>query len=127
MFNALSGLLQPHSGSIRLFNEDVRRQSPASRAQRGLGRTFQRMELFDSLTVFDNVGAGPGGRSGRRNPIRHLIGRPGDRQSAQHAAATPGAVRPRRPRRSAGRLAVHGQRRLVELARTVAASSASCC
>jgi ABC-type branched-subunit amino acid transport system ATPase component len=121
MFNALSGLLQPHSGSIRLFDEDVRRQSPASRAQRGLGRTFQRMELFDSLTVFDNVALGREAGLAGRNPLRHLIGRPGDRQSAQLAARDALALcgLDDLAGRRVGSLST-GQRRLVELARTVA-------
>jgi ABC-type branched-subunit amino acid transport system ATPase component len=121
MFNALSGLLQPHSGSIRLNDSDVRRQSPASRAQRGLGRTFQRMELFDSLSVFDNVALGREAGLAGRNPVRHLIGRPGDRQSAQQAARDALALcgLDDLAARRVGSLST-GQRRLVELARTVA-------
>ena len=57
-FNALCGLNKPTSGVITLFGEDISHLSPQARAQRGLGRTFQRMELFDSLLVRDNVALG---------------------------------------------------------------------
>jgi ABC-type branched-subunit amino acid transport system ATPase component len=120
-FNACSGLLRPSSGRIALFGEDVTRKGPAARARRGLGRTFQRMELFDSLTVFDNVALGREAGLAGRNPLRHLIGRPGDRSAAQQAAQNAlqlcglGDLAGRR----AGSLST-GQRRLVELARTVA-------
>jgi ABC-type branched-subunit amino acid transport system ATPase component len=43
---------------VRLFGEDVTKLSPQARAQRGLGRTFQRMEHFDSLNVRENVSLG---------------------------------------------------------------------
>jgi ABC-type branched-subunit amino acid transport system ATPase component len=121
IFNALSGLLQPYAGSIRLFGADIVHQSPAARAQRGLGRTFQRMELFDSLSVFDNVALGREAGLAGRNPVRHLIGKPGDRESALRAAR--GALElcglDDLAGRRVGSLST-GQRRLVELARTVA-------
>ena len=50
-FNACSGLLRPASGRVRLFGHDVTHASPQRRAQLGMGRTFQRMELFESLTT----------------------------------------------------------------------------
>jgi len=121
IFNALSGLLQPYAGSIALFGADIVHQSPAARAQRGLGRTFQRMELFDSLTVFDNVALGREAGLAGRNPLRHLIGKPGDRGSAEEAArnALELCGLDDLAGRRAGSLST-GQRRLVELARTVA-------
>jgi len=121
IFNALSGLLVPYAGSIRLFDTDIVGQSPAARAQRGLGRTFQRMELFDSLTVFDNVALGREAGLAGRNPLRHLIGRPGDRSAAEEAAraAVDLCGLEDLAARRVGSLST-GQRRLVELARTVA-------
>src|SRR5439155_9760002 len=57
-FDALSGLVRPSAGTIQLFGHNIVKLSPAARALRGLGRTFQRMELFDSLNVGDNVALG---------------------------------------------------------------------
>src|SRR5436305_13291818 len=57
-FNALCGLNKPSSGTVELFGHDISHLSPSARARRGLGRTFQRMELFDLLPVRDILGLG---------------------------------------------------------------------
>jgi branched-chain amino acid transport system ATP-binding protein len=58
LFNVVCGLLSPDSGRIVLDGHDITRQAPHRRARRGLARTFQRLELFTSLTVRDNVRVG---------------------------------------------------------------------
>src|SRR5205085_3113437 len=73
-FNACSGLLRPTTGHVLLFGEDVTRRSPAARARRGLGRTFQRMELFTSMTVAENVALGREAGLAGSNPLRQLVG-----------------------------------------------------
>ncbi|HVU72725.1 MAG TPA: ABC transporter ATP-binding protein [Mycobacteriales bacterium] len=120
-FNACSGLLRPTSGSVHLFGEDVTRMSPQRRAQRGLGRTFQRMELFDSLTVRDNVALGREAGLAGSAPWRHL------RSSRADAAAVAEAVEDALEVCGITELASSrpadlstGQRRLVELARCMA-------
>jgi branched-chain amino acid transport system ATP-binding protein len=55
LFNAVTGLLHPNRGSIWLDGEDITRSAPHQRAQRGLARTFQRLELFGSLTARENL------------------------------------------------------------------------
>jgi branched-chain amino acid transport system ATP-binding protein len=55
LFNVVSGLLEPKSGRVRIDGHDVTRAGPAARARRGLSRTYQRLELFTSLTVRDNI------------------------------------------------------------------------
>src|SRR4051812_32523840 len=57
-FNAATGLLTPTSGRVHFNGRDITGQAPQKRAQLGIGRTFQRMELFDSLTVRENVDLG---------------------------------------------------------------------
>lgn len=54
-FNAISGLNSPASGLIRLFGQDVTSKPVHVRAQMGVGRTFQLIQLFPQLTVFDNL------------------------------------------------------------------------
>ena len=58
LFNVVCGLQGPNSGRVMLDGHDVTRLSPHKRARRGLARTFQRLELFTSLTVRDNVRVG---------------------------------------------------------------------
>ena len=55
LFNVCCGFQKPDEGTVLLDGRDVTAQSPARRARLGLGRTFQRMELFGSLTVRENV------------------------------------------------------------------------
>jgi branched-chain amino acid transport system ATP-binding protein len=55
LFNVITGLLPPNSGRIRIADRDVTRLSPTKRARRGLGRTFQRLELFSLLSVRENI------------------------------------------------------------------------
>src|SRR5262249_5435667 len=50
----LSGV-QACSGTVTLGGVDVSREPVHKRAARGLSRTFQRLEVFGSMTVFDNV------------------------------------------------------------------------
>jgi len=55
LFNVISGLLDPVSGRVLIDGHDVTKASPSARARRGLSRTYQRLELFTSLTVRDNI------------------------------------------------------------------------
>jgi len=55
LFNVVSGLLAPKSGQITMEGRDITKAGPAARARRGLARTYQRLELFTSLTVRDNI------------------------------------------------------------------------
>ncbi len=58
LFNVISGLQVPERGSVHLFDTDVTSMKPHRRARLGLARTFQRLELFGSLTAGENVQVG---------------------------------------------------------------------
>ncbi len=54
-FNVLSGLQPPDSGHITFDNEEISSIPAFKRGRLGMARSFQRIEVFGSLTVFENV------------------------------------------------------------------------
>ena len=67
LFNAISGFIAPTRGTLEFAGTDITKLPPSRRAKLGIGRTFQKLELFARMTVFDNL-HGRGG--GRREPAR---------------------------------------------------------
>ncbi len=55
LFNVVSGLQVPDTGTVFLDDRDVTGLKPYQRARLGVGRTFQRLEVFGSLSVRDNI------------------------------------------------------------------------
>jgi ABC-type branched-subunit amino acid transport system ATPase component/branched-subunit amino acid ABC-type transport system permease component len=55
LLDAISGLANVNTGSVRVAGTDVRGLPPAARARLGLGRTFQAAELFEDLTIGENL------------------------------------------------------------------------
>jgi branched-chain amino acid transport system permease protein len=53
--NVLSGLYSSTGGTVRLAGQDVTRLPPHRRAAAGIGRTFQNIRLFRSMSALENV------------------------------------------------------------------------
>lgn len=54
-FNCISGVYRPQEGSLTLEGESLLGHAPDEIARRGVARTFQNVELFDNLSVLDNL------------------------------------------------------------------------
>jgi branched-chain amino acid transport system ATP-binding protein len=52
--DAISGFVA-NAGTVTLDGEDITRSSPTERARKGMARTWQAVELFDDLTVRENL------------------------------------------------------------------------
>lgn len=55
LFNAITGLVAPASGVIRVDDRELSGLALHKRARAGLARTFQQLELFTMLTVRENI------------------------------------------------------------------------
>jgi branched-chain amino acid transport system ATP-binding protein len=73
-FNCVLGMLRPDRGTVRLDGEDVSRLAVHARARRGIGRSFQRIELFPESTVRDHLLIAERARRGDGRLWRDLLG-----------------------------------------------------
>lgn len=55
LFNCILGQLKPDKGTVTLNGKDMTGRSPVKLAKDGLGRTFQLLQVFDSMSVPDNL------------------------------------------------------------------------
>ena len=55
IFNLITGHLQPTRGKIFFHDRDITGLPPYKICQLGMGRSFQRTNIFPRLSVFDNV------------------------------------------------------------------------
>lgn len=53
--NCISGLIKPAAGSIQFAGQELLKQPAHKRASLGIGRTFQQLQLFTSMSVLDNL------------------------------------------------------------------------
>ncbi|MEM8622050.1 MAG: branched-chain amino acid ABC transporter ATP-binding protein/permease [Pseudomonadota bacterium] len=114
VLNMIGGFYRPDAGSIRLGQELAGRPAWAA-ARAGIARTYQTTQLFEHLSVIDNLlVAAAGGRLG------FLLGPPPDAPARERAEALLAFVGYSGPvGREAGALP-HVDRRLVEIARALA-------
>jgi branched-chain amino acid transport system ATP-binding protein len=112
LFNVVCGLQETDAGRVVLDGEDVSKLKAHQRARRGLARTFQRLEVFGSLSARENVLTGAEihrawskDRSDPRTVADELVDRVGLRDVADEQADT----------------LPTGMLRLVEVARALAA------
>ncbi len=104
-FNVLSGFVRPASGTVRAFGDDLLKITHFRRARWGVRRTFQTEQAISDLSVYDNV-------SMITSPLR------GGARRADVLAAIEFVGIGASPEAKVGSLSA-GQRRLVEVARTV--------
>ena len=57
LFNLITGHLRPDAGTVRFDGRDITGAAPHRICAMGIGRSFQRTNIFSKLTVFENVQA----------------------------------------------------------------------
>lgn len=55
LFNSILGQIKPTSGHMEFCGEDITGMSPLELSRRGVGRTFQTLQVFGKLSVRDNL------------------------------------------------------------------------
>jgi branched-chain amino acid transport system ATP-binding protein len=63
LFQCLNGVEQPDAGEVLLDGRAITSRTPDARARLGIGRTFQRLEVFGSMTVEDTLLVGAENRT----------------------------------------------------------------
>ena len=74
-FNCLLGMLRPEAGSVHFDGRDVTNLPVYKRARLGIGRTFQRLELFSGMTVREHFLVAERARSGTGRLWKDLLNR----------------------------------------------------
>jgi branched-chain amino acid transport system ATP-binding protein len=108
LFNVVTGLQKPAQGRVFLDDVDITGVSARARAGMGLGRTFQRLELFGSMSTHDNVLVALEGRRIRGRVARQTTAELLERVGLEQVTATSASLLPT------------GLARLLELARALA-------
>ena len=55
IFNCISGIYRPPEGSVTYGDNNIKELRPDQVAELGIARTFQNIELFENMTVLDNI------------------------------------------------------------------------
>jgi branched-chain amino acid transport system ATP-binding protein len=84
MFNMLTGVYKPTGGRVEFAGEDVTGKPPHAVTERGVGRTFQNIRLFNLMTARENVMVGMHSRL-RSGIIRSVIRTPAQRREERRA------------------------------------------
>jgi branched-chain amino acid transport system ATP-binding protein len=87
-FNMLTGVYKPSAGRIVFDGDDVTGKPPHAVTQRGIGRTFQNIRLFQNMTALENVLVGMHSRlhAGILASVFHLPGQKREEAAARERA-----------------------------------------
>src|SRR5258708_10758159 len=113
--NVLSGLYKATAGRVILDGTDVTEMPPHQRAASGLGRTFQNIRLFRSMTALENVVIGA------ERPGNALVGHGEDALNERAMSALTFVGLGTRANESISSFS-YGHQRLIEIARALAAN-----
>jgi branched-chain amino acid transport system ATP-binding protein len=88
-FNMITGVYKPTSGRVTFAGEDITGKPPHAVTERGIGRTFQNIRLFQDMTALENVLVGMHSRL-RGGIIGSILGTPRVRheEAEAHERAT---------------------------------------
>ena len=121
-FNMVSGIYEPSAGTFTFLGRDVTRYGAHRRANMGIGRTFQNIRLFDTMSAQDNVLAGMHTRL-KGSIVGSILRLPGTRREERQARERAGELLDFvgiRGRETFARNLSYGDQRRLEIARALA-------
>jgi sulfate-transporting ATPase len=119
LIDAVSGFVPATAGAISLDDRRIDRLNATQRARLGLRRSFQSLELFDDISVEENIRAGSDQLASRRSWLTDLVW-PGHHDLTSTAVAAVHAFELEPHLDVTPEELPYGRRRLVGIARTVA-------
>jgi branched-chain amino acid transport system ATP-binding protein len=124
LFNVISGFQTPNAGRIVFADEDITARPPEAIAAAGLVRTFQLVQLFQHLSVLENIQVGfhlhtEGGVVSAL--LRSRRTREAEREIEAQARELLGFVGLEAAAEAEASTLAYGQQRLLEIARSLAA------
>ena len=122
-FNMLTGVYKPTAGRVIFVGEDMTGKPPHAFTQRGIGRTFQNIRLFQNMTALENVLVGMHTRL-KGNLFEAVLRTPRVRREEKDARGRARELLDfsglRRKDREIGRNLSYGDQRRLEVARALA-------
>ena len=125
-FNLITGFYAPSSGKVIFKGKNITSLPPHRIFDLGMGRTFQNIRLFTQMTVFENVLLGlqyEKGESLKAAIFRTAAMEEEERQNKKRALELLNTVGLENKKAHLAENLSHGQRRLLEIARTLGTDS----
>ena len=123
LFNVISGIYRATAGSIEFDGADITKLRPHQVAELGVSRTFQNLQLFDTMSAVDNVMIGRH-RLMRAGVLTTVLKTPGMRREEEHcrekALEVLDFVGLGQYATTAARGLPYGKKRILEIARALA-------
>ena len=122
-FNMLTGIYKPTAGRIELRGENITGKPPHAITERGVGRTFQNIRLFQNMTALENVLVGMHARL-KGGILRSIVRTPGikreERQAFERGRELLAFAGLRNRDQAIARNLPYGDQRRLEVARALA-------
>jgi branched-chain amino acid transport system ATP-binding protein len=120
--NLLSGDLPPTEGQVMLGNQNITGWNPEKISRAGLGRSYQKTNIFRSFTVWENIRLAAQSRNQRFafNPLGWLAAASSQAAVNQRAERAMELALLKDRRNSVAGAASHGEQRQLEIAMTLA-------